>query len=96
MKTLLIAGALAAGLATAAAQAESAPDVLKSTGCLGCHELDKKKVGPAFKDVAAKYNGDKSAADQIVSKMTEGKGHPKLGASASRLKPAVEAALSTK
>jgi cytochrome c len=94
MKALLIAGALAAGLTVGVVQAQS--DLLKTKGCLGCHDLDKKKVGPAFKDVAAKYKGDKSKAPEIVAKMKEGKGHPKLSASDADLKSAVEQALSTK
>ena len=94
MKLLLIGGALAAGLTVGVVQAQS--DLLKTKGCLGCHDLDKKKVGPAFKDVAAKYKGDKSKAPEIVAKMKEGKGHPKLSASDADLKSAVEQALSTK
>ena len=96
MKLLLIASALAAGLAIGVAQAQSGADLLKSKGCLGCHEMDKKKVGPAFKDVAAKYKGDKSKAPEIVAKMKEGKGHPKLSASDADLKSAVETVLSGK
>jgi len=49
-------------------------------------------VGPAFKDVAAK--GLK--ADDVVAKMKEGKGHPKLAKPDAELKKAVETALSTK
>ena len=94
MKLLLIGGALAAGLTVGVVQAQS--DLLKTKGCLGCHDFDKKKVGPAFKDVAAKYKGDKSKAPEIVAKMKEGKGHPKLSASDADLKSAVEQALSTK
>ena len=96
MKALLIVGALAAGLTIGVVQAQSGTDLLKSKGCLGCHDMDKKKVGPAFKDVAAKYKGDKSKAPEIVAKMKEGKGHPKLSASEADLKSAVEQALSTK
>ena len=94
MKLLLLCGALAAGLTVGLVQAQS--DLLKTKGCLGCHDLDKKKVGPAFKDVAAKYKGDKSKAPEFVAKMKEGKGHPKLSASEADLKSAVEQALSTK
>lgn len=94
MKTLLIAAAAAAGLASGAVIAQS--DVLKAQGCLGCHDMDKKKVGPAFKDVAAKYKGDKSKAGDIVTKMKDGKGHPKVSKPDADLKAAVEAALSAK
>jgi cytochrome c551/c552 len=67
-------------------------DPLKANGCTNCHEKDKKKVGPAFKDVAAK--GLKP--DDVVAKMKEGKGHPKLSKPDADLKKAVETALSTK
>lgn len=94
MKKLLIAAAAAAGLASGAVIAQT--DVLKAQGCLGCHDMEKKKVGPSFKDVTAKYKGDKSKAGDIVSKMKDGKGHPKVSKSDSDLKAAVEAALSVK
>jgi cytochrome c len=94
MKLLLLGGALAAGLTVGVVQAQS--DLLKTKGCLGCHEFDKKKVGPAFKDVAAKYKGDSAAAGTIVNKMKEGKGHPKLNHPEAELKSAVEQALATK
>lgn len=96
MKSILIAIALGAAIGSGAVLAQSAPDVLKAKNCLGCHDMEKKKVGPAFKDVAAKYKGDKSKAPEIVAKIKEGKGHPKLGASEADLKTAVEAALSVK
>ena len=90
--TLLVmatAGALVAGMV-------QAQDVLKAKGCLGCHETDKKKVGPSFKDSAAKYKGNKDAAGVIVAKMKEGKGHPKIAGSDDELKTAVNTALSAK
>jgi cytochrome c len=41
------------------ADAKLAQDEMKEHGCLGCHAMDAKKVGPAFKDVSAKYKGKK-------------------------------------
>ncbi|RUM92203.1 MAG: hypothetical protein DSZ28_09785 [Thiothrix sp.] len=43
-----------------------------SKGCLACHSVDKKIVGPAYKDVAAKYKGDASALDTLVAKVKAG------------------------
>jgi cytochrome c len=40
--------------------------------CMACHALDKKLVGPAYKDVAAKYAGDKTAADKLAAKIQKG------------------------
>ena len=42
-------------------RAQSGADVVKTKGCLACHATDQKKVGPSYKDVAAKYSGDKAA-----------------------------------
>jgi len=91
MKAVLIFVAVAGLLAGGLAQAQEPPKK-----CMGCHAMDKKKVGPAFKDVAAKHKGDKAAADAIVAKMKAGKGHPKVAGSDDELKAAVEAALAAK
>jgi cytochrome c len=96
MRTVLVivaaAGALAAGLGFA----QSGADVVKAKGCLNCHEMDKKKVGPSFKDLTAKYKDDKGATTKIVEKLKEGKGHPKATATDEELKAAVGYALSVK
>jgi cytochrome c len=44
----------------------------QSKNCLSCHAVDKKLVGPSYKDVAAKYKGDKSAADKLATKIQKG------------------------
>lgn len=54
-------------------QAASANEALaKSKACLACHQVDRKMVGPAFKDVASKYKGNKNAADQLAAKIQSG------------------------
>ncbi len=40
--------------------------------CMSCHTVEKKRVGPAFKDVAAKYRGDNAAADRLAAKIIHG------------------------
>ncbi|WP_420474563.1 c-type cytochrome [Noviherbaspirillum sp. ST9] len=40
--------------------------------CMACHAIDKKVVGPAFKDVAAKYGSQKGAEDALVQKVLKG------------------------
>lgn len=40
--------------------------------CMACHTVDKKVVGPAYKDVAKKYAGDKTAADKLATKIVKG------------------------
>jgi cytochrome c len=42
--------------------------------CMACHNTDKKVVGPAYKDVAAKYRGDKAAPARLATKVMEGGG----------------------
>jgi cytochrome c len=96
MKAMLIVLAAAGALTAGAVNAQSGADLLKAKGCLGCHEMDKKKVGPAFKDVAAKYKDDKAAEGNLVAKLKEGKGHMKIAASDADLKAAVGAVLGTK
>ena len=94
MKNLLIAAAIAAAAASGDVLAQS--DVLKAKGCVNCHEFDKKKVGPAFKDVAAKYKDDKGAQAALVAKLKEGKGHMKINATDAELKSAVDQVLAAK
>lgn len=44
----------------------------KRAGCLGCHSVDKKVSGPAYKDVAMKYRGDASARQKLIEKVKKG------------------------
>ena len=88
---LAVVGALAAGGAWA-----QGTDVLKAKGCLNCHDMDKKKVGPSFKDVAAKFKGKKGAEGELVAKLKSGKGHPKVQAPDAELEAAVRHVLATK
>ena len=79
--------------AAAGASAETGAELLKSKGCLGCHDFEKKKVGPAFKDVAAKNQGQE---ERLVAKVSGAKGHPKVKATEEEVKKAVEEVLKTK
>ncbi|MDP1716987.1 MAG: c-type cytochrome [Burkholderiales bacterium] len=95
MKQFVMALAVAGVFAAGAAQAQSGADVVKAK-CATCHEMDKKKVGPAFKDLAAKFKGDKSAESKLTEKLKEGKGHMKVAASDAELKAALQYVLSAK
>jgi cytochrome c len=70
MKTVLILATVAAALTSMAAQAN--PDLAQKKNCLACHAVDKKLIGPAYKDVAAKYAGQKDAADKLAQKIQKG------------------------
>lgn len=73
MKVLLSSIAAATLLMAGAAQADDAAKALaQKSGCLACHSVDKKVLGPAFKDVAAKYKADKSAEGKLVEKVKKG------------------------
>ena len=96
MKATILILAAAGAIAAGAGFAQSGPDVMRAKGCMNCHDNDKKKVGPAFKDVAAKYKGKKGAEGELVAKIKEGKGHMKIEASDAELKAAVGTVLSTK
>jgi cytochrome c len=96
MRVMLVIVAAAGALAAGVGFAQSGADVLKAKGCMNCHDNDKKKVGPAYKDVAAKYKGKKGADDELVAKLKAGTAHPKIAASDSELKAAVQHVLSTK
>ena len=78
MKRLWIAlvfGISVAGDARAALDNAAAEAMMKKDGCAACHEIDKKIIGPAFRDVAAKYKGDKDAAARLRDKVKKGGTH---------------------
>lgn len=77
MKTMttIAATLLAAALAPPAlaqADAARADAAMKKAACQACHAVDKKGVGPAFKDIAQKYKGDAKAHDALVQKVRKG------------------------
>jgi cytochrome c len=82
-------------LALAAAGTASAQEALaKSSGCLNCHAVDTKKMGPSFKDVAAKYKGKADAEATLVAEISGAKGHPAVKASPDDIKTLVKWVLS--
>ena len=72
MKHIVISASLGLALASGAALAADAQQLLKEKNCLTCHQLQTKVVGPAYKDVAAKYKGRKDAEAYLVSKIKGG------------------------
>jgi cytochrome c len=73
MKVLLSTIAAATMLLAANAYAAGAGEALaQKSGCLACHSIDKKVLGPSYKDVAAKYKGDKGAEAKLVAKVKAG------------------------
>lgn len=61
-----------AALALIAWPAAADQKLATSKTCLSCHAVDQKVLGPSFKDIAAKYAGDKTAAARLVTKVRKG------------------------
>jgi cytochrome c len=70
MKTVLILGAVIASLTSLPALASA--DLAQKKNCMACHAVDKKLIGPGYKEVAAKYAGQKDAADKLAEKIVKG------------------------
>ena len=71
MKAVHIALMVAAGLCVSS-QVMADEALAKAKNCMSCHSIDKRLVGPAYKDVAAKYKGDAGAVDKLASKIKAG------------------------
>ena len=69
---LLCGVALASASVNVLADASAAEELAKKDGCLLCHAVDKKVVGPAYKEVAAKYKGDKNMEAKLIEKVKKG------------------------
>jgi len=96
MKLLHLCLALGVTMLFAAeANAQNAADLAKSKGCLNCHAIDQKKMGPAFKDVAAKYKGQADAPGKLVDKLKNGAGHMKINATDAELQQLITWVLAT-
>jgi cytochrome c len=72
----LVAGALLFATLGAtpalAALAQNGTAIARSNACLGCHAVDRKLVGPAFQQIAAKYKGDSQAQQKLEAKVRDG------------------------
>ena len=60
------------GLAGAAGPVHADYDLVVKKNCLACHQVDKRKYGPNFKEVAVKYADQKNAADLLARKIRRG------------------------
>lgn len=72
MKSFLLVLFAMGGLASSAAMADAGLDLAKAKNCMACHAVANKLVGPAYKDVAAKYAGQKDAEAKLVAKVMKG------------------------
>jgi cytochrome c551/c552 len=63
---------LAWALAVCSIHAQASPELAKQRNCLNCHAIDKKLVGPSFRDVAKRYAGQNGAAERLAQKIVQG------------------------
>lgn len=71
--TAIATAAVAALVSPAhAADAKAAEALAQQSGCLACHAVDKKLVGPGYREIANRYRNDKSAEANLVKKVKEG------------------------
>jgi cytochrome c len=71
-RTKLLPALLVALAGTLAAPAFAQVELAQKKNCLACHAVDKKVLGPAYKDVAAKYAGQADAVDKLAAKVMKG------------------------
>ena len=72
MKQLATILAVAGAALSTSLPATASEELAKKHNCLACHTVDKKVVGPAYKEVAAKYAGDKTAEAKLFDKVKKG------------------------
>ena len=70
MKTIVTF--LAAACLALAGVAQANEKLAQTSGCTACHSMDKKLIGPAYKDVAAKYRASKGAEAELIKKVKAG------------------------
>jgi len=70
MKSIVFAAAAAAAIIASPVQANE--ELAKKHNCLACHTLDKKSVGPAYKEIAKKYKGQPDAVAKLSEKVKKG------------------------
>lgn len=68
----IVLGVSAAVALLASGSAMADMKLAQEKNCMACHAVDKKMVGPSYKDVAAKYAGQKDAADKLAQKVLKG------------------------
>lgn len=70
LSTAVMAGIFCASVVQVAVAGPA--ELAQASGCMVCHTIDKKLVGPAYKDVAAKYRGKKDVVGGLVERLKKG------------------------
>lgn len=72
MKLAFVVGLAVAAVATVSTPVHADQALATAKNCMTCHTLDKKVVGPGYKEIATKYAGQKDAVDKLASKILKG------------------------
>lgn len=72
MKYMRIAGTVLAAVFFVPAPALADMALASAKNCMACHAVDKKQVGPSYKDIASKYAGQADAVDKLAGKVIKG------------------------
>jgi cytochrome c len=72
MGSIAVVAVILSGQAQAKVDMAAGQALAQKSGCMACHKVEGKLVGPGFKEVAAKYKGNKTAEDMLVAKVTKG------------------------
>ena len=97
MKPVWLAAGVIVGMSVVLpAHAQDGAALATSMGCMNCHALDQKNMGPSFKDIATKYAGNATAEPTLVAELKDGRGHPKIARPDADLKTVVDYVLSTR
>lgn len=72
MKRALTSLFFGAAITLGSVSAPADQALARSKNCMACHTVNKKVLGPAFKDIAAKYAADKTATEKLVTKVING------------------------
>lgn len=60
------------GLTLGASSAQASAELAKSRNCTACHAMERKLIGPSYKDIASRYGSDKDAVEKLTKKVREG------------------------
>ncbi|MBU3541892.1 MAG: cytochrome C [Burkholderiaceae bacterium] len=67
-----VVSAMIAAAVLVSAPAFASKEIAGKNACMGCHAVDKKLVGPSYKDIAARYKGQADAVDKLAKKVKAG------------------------
>ena len=77
---------LAAWLGAGSVLAQPGADLEKAKGCPACHAPDTRRIGPAWREIAARHRGDAAAPERLVTMLKDGKRHPRAAGSDAELR----------